>query len=35
MDLSMEAPTPLIESRRLLICGQKVLLDADLSELME
>jgi hypothetical protein len=33
MDLSMEALTPLIESRILLIRGQKVLLDADLSEL--
>ena len=29
----MEATTPLIESRILLIRGQKVLLDADLSEL--
>jgi hypothetical protein len=33
MDLTIEEPTPLIESRILLIRGQKVLLDADLSEL--
>jgi hypothetical protein len=33
MDLSMEDPAPLIESRILLMRGQKVLLDADLSEL--
>ncbi|HMF74982.1 MAG TPA: ORF6N domain-containing protein [Bryobacteraceae bacterium] len=35
MDLSLEAPAPLIESRILLIRGQKVLLDTDLSQLYD